>query len=130
MHAIVFFDGACGVCHDFVIRTAKRDALEKFSFAPLGGETAQALGIPGTDQVVLHVADDQGETRLYQRTAAILYIMKHQDSRFLRGAAGLLRWIPAPVLDLFYRAFARIRHLIPTSGRRIEQSSFAARMLP
>ena len=130
MHAIVFFDGACGVCNDFVIRTAQRDAQEKFSFAPLGGETAQELGIPGTDRVVLHIADDQGETRLYQRTAAILYIMKHQDSRFLRGVAGLLCWIPAPGLDLFGRAFARIRHLIQTTGRRMEQTSFAARMLP
>jgi predicted DCC family thiol-disulfide oxidoreductase YuxK len=139
MREIVFFDGACGVCNGFVIRTAANDSAGRFFYAPLGGETARECGIAETDSVVVVVegsagdAEENGvgsEPEIYFRSKAVLYLMKHQDSKLQRGIAHAFGWIPAPLLNVFYRAFARIRHLMPTSGKTAADSSFAQRILP
>lgn len=139
MREIVFFDGACGVCNGFVIRTAANDHAGRFFYAPLGGETARQCGIAETDSVVVVVEGSVGgaerngvgsEMQIYFRSKAVLYLMKHQDSKFQRGIAAALRWIPSALLDVFYRGFARIRHLVPTSGKTAADSSFAQRILP
>lgn len=155
MREIVFFDGACGVCNGFVMRTAANDSAGRFFYAPLGGETARACGIAETDSVVVVVeggarasaggamegaagVDASGavengvgsETQIYFRSKAVLYLMKHQDSKLQRGLAGAVGWIPAPILNIFYRGFAKIRHLVPTSNKTAADSSFAHRILP
>jgi predicted DCC family thiol-disulfide oxidoreductase YuxK len=70
------------------------------------------------------------ETHIYFRSKAVLHLMKHQDSKLQRGIAHAFGWIPAPLLNVFYRGFARIRHLVPTSGKTAADSSFAERILP
>lgn len=130
MREIVFFDGACGVCNGFVIRTAANDRAERFFYAPLGGLTARQCGIDETDSVVVVVEDEAHGNRIYFRSRAVLYLMKHQDSAFLRGVAHVFAWIPAALLDVLYRGVAKIRHLVPTSGKRAADSSFATRILP
>ena len=132
MREIVFFDGACGVCNDFVIRTATGDPMGRFWFAPLGGQTAKECGVDETNSVVVVVEnqDADGSGFSLYRSKAVLYLMRRQDGRWSRRASKLLSWVPSPILDVFYRGFALIRHKLPRSGRRAVDTTFAERILP
>lgn len=108
---IVLYDGTCGLCHRSVrwLLAHERDAALRF--APLQGATADALrarhpAIPRALESVVLVDGD----RVHLRSKAFLYAARH-----LRGpwrAAYTLRWLPGPVLDLGYRAIARVRYRI------------------
>ncbi|PWQ95379.1 thiol-disulfide oxidoreductase DCC family protein [Leucothrix pacifica] len=105
----IIFDGICNFCNSSVNFIIARDPEGKFSFAPMQGETAQALmkqhGIdnPNLDTFLL-IKDG----KLYQRTDAALEITKD-----LTGFWKLFRVfviVPAPIRDVFYRVFAKYRY--------------------
>ena len=107
---VVLYDGECGLCHRSVKFLLKRDR-DQLWYAPLQGETAAALRarhpeIPTTLESVVLVDDG----RVHVRSKAFLYGAKYL-TRPWRWAY-YLRWLPAFVLDLFYRFIARIRYRV------------------
>jgi len=111
MSAIVLYDGTCGLCHKSVSWILKNEADHDLTFAPLQGETAAALRarhpeIPELVESVVLVEDDAPKLR----TKALFYIARHlkRPWRWLYR----MRWLPAGLLDLGYRALAAIRYRI------------------
>jgi len=107
---VVLYDGECGLCHRSVKFLLKRDRGNLW-YAPLQGETAAELRtrhpeIPQTLESVVLVDND----RVHLRTKAFLYGAKYLTPPW--RWAYYLRWLPAFVLDLFYRFIARIRYRV------------------
>lgn len=108
---VVLYDGTCGLCARSVrwILHHERDA--ELRFAPLQGETAQALRarfpeIPTTLDSVVLVED--GQARL--RSKAFLYLGRHLRAPWRWWYA--LRWLPGFALDLGYRLIAKVRYRV------------------
>jgi predicted DCC family thiol-disulfide oxidoreductase YuxK len=107
---VVLYDGVCGLCQRSVKFLLARDRKQLW-YAPLQGETAARLRarhpeIPETLESVVLVDDD----RVHLRSKAFLYTAKYL-TRPWRWAYHL-RWLPAVLLDLFYRFIARIRYRV------------------
>lgn len=109
-HAIVFYDGDCGVCHRLVLFLVRRDRDgSRFRFAPLQGETFASV-VPVevrralADSVVLRMPDGS----IHQRWQA-----SHRTLRLLGGfwsaIAALLRLVPVSLGDRIYDALAARR---------------------
>lgn len=135
MMAIVYYDGDCGVCNRFVHRTIRHDAEGRFRFAPLGGETAQEHGIEVMDRVVVtQVAAADGTLldapRNLDRARAVLFLLKHSDSRGQQRLGASVAWLPTFLLDLGYRAFGAIRHWVPVKPQESCDHRLGGRMLP
>jgi predicted DCC family thiol-disulfide oxidoreductase YuxK len=108
---LVFFDGDCGFCHRTVVHLVEADpegAL--FAFAPIGGETFRALvpaDVRGTlpDSIIVRTTDG----RILLQSAGVLHIAHRLGGR-RAGFARVLGFLPGPLRDAAYGAFARIRH--------------------
>lgn len=108
---IVFYDGACGMCHRTVKFLLARDPEgQRFRFAPLGGETflarvpaAERATLP--DSVVVALPDGS----LQVRSDATAYLCRQAG-----GVIGLwgrvLPWFPRWLRDRVYDAIAASRH--------------------
>ncbi len=110
---LLFYDGACGLCHHTVKFVLARDREgTKFRYAPLQGPTFaatfaedQRAGFP--DSIVLKTADG----RTLVRSAAALEIGDRLGGgwRVLARTVGILpRWL----LDWAYDGIARVRKVI------------------
>jgi predicted DCC family thiol-disulfide oxidoreductase YuxK len=107
---VVLYDGVCGLCQRSVKFLLKRDRGQLW-YAPLQGETAAALRarhpeIPQTLESVVLVEND----RVHVRSKAFLYGAKYLTAPW--RWAYYLRWLPAFLLDLFYRVIARVRYRV------------------
>ena len=107
---LVLYDGECGLCHRTVRFMLARDG-GRLSYAPLQGETAARLRarhpeIPETLESVVLVEGD----RVHLRSKAFLYAARYLDRPW--GWAYAFRWLPAAVLDVAYRAIARVRYRV------------------
>ncbi len=109
LHDLVFYDGACGMCHWLVKFVLPRDPAGQFRFAPIGGE-AFLKRIPEQDRahlpdsVMVLTADD----RLLVRSAASLYILRRLGGVY-GIMAGITRLCPRVVCDCIYDLIARYR---------------------
>jgi len=110
---MVFYDGACGLCHRTVRFAIARDRDgSRFRFAALGSEAFRRL-VPGAfrvempDSIVVLTADGT----LLARSAAVLHILERIDGPW-RRLAELLGLVPRAVLDLGYDAIARVRYRV------------------
>lgn len=107
---IVFYDGACGLCHGFVkFVLARAPRGGGLRFAPLQGDTFQREVAPGwvgplPDSVV--VQDGQG--RLWLRTAAVIQVLQRLGGPWA-WLGGALWLVPRPLRDLGYAGVARVR---------------------
>jgi predicted DCC family thiol-disulfide oxidoreductase YuxK len=110
-HSMVFYDGACGLCHRTVRFAIARDRDgSRFRFAALGGATFRRLvpetaraGLP--DSIVVLTPDGQ----LLTRSTAIVHILKRIGGTW-HLPAELLSLIPRSIRDLGYNGIARVRH--------------------
>jgi predicted DCC family thiol-disulfide oxidoreductase YuxK len=107
---LLFYDGACGLCHRSVRFVAAADRSGLFRFAPLAGETFRAAvgperraGLP--DSIVVRRADDGA---LLVRSDAVLHVL-HRLGGGWRALAALLRLAPRPLRDAAYDFVARRR---------------------
>jgi len=108
---MVFYDGACGLCHRTVRFAIARDPDgSRFRFAPLGGEAFRRLvpeparaGLP--DSIV--VLTPAGS--LLVRSRAVAHILGRIGGAWA-GVRALLGVLPRGVGDLGYDAVARVRH--------------------
>src|SRR5918996_4413018 len=116
MPDLVFYDGACGLCHWTVRFLLARDRAGAFRFAPLGGEAfraalgpaaeglAAASAPPAQQSVVVRTADG----RVFVRSAAVLHALRRLGGGW-RLLAGLVGVVPRPLLDAAYRLLAPAR---------------------
>lgn len=111
---VLFYDGVCGLCNRSVRFILKRDRADRFRFASLQSAFArEALGRRGLDPGKLdtmYLVEGLGESseRVSSRARAGLRAIE-----LLGGvwkAAKLLRVLPHPLLDFFYRIVARARY--------------------
>lgn len=116
---IVLFDGLCGFCDGAVQWLLARDRAQALRFAPLQGETADAVRArhpelpPGTDSILYVVGEGAAERLLWSSGAALeICAALPAPWRHLRH----LRAVPRPLRDVAYAVVARLRYHI--AGRR------------
>jgi predicted DCC family thiol-disulfide oxidoreductase YuxK len=109
--AIVLYDGTCGLCHRSVKWILRNEHDHELRFAPLQGTTAARLRlehpeIPSFVESVVLVENG----RVSLRTKALMAVARHLRApwRWLYR----LRFLPASLLDLGYRALAAVRYRI------------------
>ena len=110
-HTMVFYDGACGLCHRTVRFAIARDrGGRRFRFAALGGRAFRRLvpealrrGLP--DSIVVLTPDGT----LLARSAAVIHILERIGGPW-RLPGGLLALVPQGIRDLGYDGIARVRH--------------------
>jgi predicted DCC family thiol-disulfide oxidoreductase YuxK len=108
---MVFYDGACGLCHRTVRFAIARDGDgSRFRFAALDSEAFRRLvpptlraGLP--DSIVVLTPDG----RLLTRSAAVIDILERIGGSWRRWAA-LLGLVPRAIRDLGYDGIARVRY--------------------
>jgi predicted DCC family thiol-disulfide oxidoreductase YuxK len=111
--SMVFYDGACGLCHRTVRFAIARDRDgSRFRFAALGGEAFRRLvpealraGLP--DSIVVLTPDGT----LLARSAAVIHILERIGGLW-RLTGGLIALVPQRIRDLGYDGIARVRYLL------------------
>ena len=110
-HSMVFYDGACGLCHRTVRFAIARDRDgSRFRFAALGSETFRRC-VPESaraelpDSIVVLTPDGS----LLTRSGAIIHILERIGGSW-RLPAGLLGLVPRGIRDLGYDGIARVRY--------------------
>ncbi|MFK7929184.1 MAG: thiol-disulfide oxidoreductase DCC family protein [Myxococcota bacterium] len=111
---LVLFDGECAVCDATVQFVLDRDPEGRFHFAPLQGETAQAVLsrhpiIPrDLDSLIFVQRRPDGSEAVSWHSAAVIGIAEGLGGGFALATA--LRAIPSFLRDPFYRGFAAMRY--------------------
>jgi predicted DCC family thiol-disulfide oxidoreductase YuxK len=106
---LLFYDGACGLCHRSVRFVLAHDRTGAFRFAPIGGPTFEAT-VPAEarpslpDAIVVKCADG----RVLVRSDATLHVLGKLGGVW-RALAAALRIVPRPLRDLVYDWVARSR---------------------
>jgi len=128
---MVFYDGACGLCHRTVRFAIARDRDgSRFRFAALDSRAfrrrvpeAQRAGLP--DSIVVLTADGA----LLARSAAVIHILERIGGPW-RLPGGLLALVPQGIRDLGYDGIARVRYLLfgrPTDACPVTPPELRAR---
>ena len=108
---IVIFDGECNFCNGSVNFIIRRDPESAFSFSPIQCSYAQELikkfqiSKVGIDTFLL-IKDG----RCFSHSTAALEITK--DLSGFWYLFGVFKLVPAPLRDVFYKAFARNRYAL------------------
>ncbi len=106
---MLFYDGACGLCHWSVRFVLARDHHNAFRFAPLSGATFRAA-VPAADRAALPdsmvIVPASGE--MLMKSAAVLHIMRRLGGPWA-ALAMIGGVIPRVVLDALYDTIARNR---------------------
>lgn len=129
---LIFFDHECPLCHRAVRRLIELDTDELFLFAPLNGKTAQDILIgpqkPLTRANSLILAEHYQSTmrKFWVRARALLrvYWLLGQGWELI----GILSFLPAKLVDPFYRWMANHRHQFKL--KISEKPGPASRFLP
>ena len=108
---VVLYDGVCGLCNRVVGWTLTHERQHDVMFAPLQGETAAMLrqrytNIPQHLESFVFIDDDVVRVR----SRAVLTLARHLRAPWRWAYAW--RWLPSPLMDLGYRAIARIRYRV------------------
>ncbi len=115
---LVLYDGGCGLCNRSVRFLLRIDHDRLLRFAPLQGETAQAVFDRYTDldpslNSVIYLRDfDETKETAYLHSDAVWRMLVDVGGRW-RLVGRMLRLIPAPLRNWGYRVIARHRHRIP-----------------
>lgn len=104
---LIFFDGICHLCNQFVDTILQKDHKAQFQFAPLQGETAANLLTADERQSLESIILwDQG--RKYQRSEAILRILIALGGAYKIFALAYV--LPTPFRDAIYNFIAKNRY--------------------
>jgi predicted DCC family thiol-disulfide oxidoreductase YuxK len=106
---IIFYDGVCGLCNNFVAFLAKRDHRRTLRFAPLQGETYMTMFSERVDRPSSIVFWD-GHERLRESSAVLASLTNLGFGWKL--IARLCSFVPAKVRDRVYREVAARRYRI------------------
>ena len=106
--SLILFDGDCSYCNGWVNWIRKRDASQKFRFAPLASVEGQALinqfEIPPEIDSIVLVVDQQA----FIRSDAAWRILQALPGSRLLGS--MLRVVPKPMRNWAYDVVAKNRH--------------------
>jgi predicted DCC family thiol-disulfide oxidoreductase YuxK len=106
---IIFFDGVCNLCNNFVDLIMSIDEQHIFRFASLQGETAKKLLAPqdynNMNSVVLYTPK-----KVLKKSTAVIEILKSLGGGW--KAAGVFGALPASVTDVLYDMTAKYRYKI------------------
>jgi predicted DCC family thiol-disulfide oxidoreductase YuxK len=127
----IFYDGRCGLCHQFVRFVLAEDrAGDAFRFAPIGSPTFLAM-VPACQRAVLPdsviVRTESGN--LLSRSAAVLHVLRTFGGAWA-AVAWSFAWIPVSAADRLYDAVARSRarlFSLPNDGCPVLPHRLAAR---
>lgn len=117
---LLFYDGGCGLCHRAVRFVLRADPEGRaFRFAPLGGDTFQALVSAGErerlpDSLVVRTAGGA----LLTRSAGALHALRRLGGGW-RALAVLLGFVPRPIRDAVYDFIARVRFRLFTKPKDV-----------
>ncbi len=128
---MVFYDGACGLCHRTVRFAIARDRDgSRFRFAALGSEAFRRLvpealrrGLP--DSIIVVTADGT----LLARSAAVIHILERIGGPW-RLPGEFLALVPGGIRDFGYDRIARARHRLfgrPTDACPVSSPELRAR---
>ncbi|MGK7896755.1 MAG: thiol-disulfide oxidoreductase DCC family protein [Xenococcus sp. (in: cyanobacteria)] len=111
---IVFFDGECVMCNQFVDILLNIDRIGTIMIAPLQGSTAAKLlpPLPNNREEWSIFYIDQGQ--VFEQSDAFLNICRRLGSFW--SILSLFKIIPRPLRDYIYRVIARNRYRL--FGRR------------
>jgi predicted DCC family thiol-disulfide oxidoreductase YuxK len=115
-HAVLLYDGVCGLCNRLVEFVIRRDREGNLRYAPLQGRYGQAAlkrhpALEGTDSVVFLVTSPRdGAEYAFVRSEAVLRLAAYLGGRW--RILHLARLIPRPLRDLLYDTIARRRYAI------------------
>jgi predicted DCC family thiol-disulfide oxidoreductase YuxK len=108
---LIFYDGACGLCHGSVAFLARRDRDgSRFRFAPLRGVTfrqrvPEGLAAALPDSLALQTP----EGAILVKSAAVARALRALGGPW-RFLGRILQALPLPLLDWGYDRVARVRH--------------------
>jgi len=106
---VVFYDGACGLCHATVKFALLRDRAGVLRYAPIGGATWREMfpdgsAAPPTDTVSVRTSD----LRVLVRSDAVAHMLSRLPG-FWPLAGAVLRAVPRSLRDAGYRGVASVR---------------------
>jgi predicted DCC family thiol-disulfide oxidoreductase YuxK len=109
VHAVVLYDGECGLCDRFVQFTLARDPAGRLRYAPLQSEFAaellRSVGMPPPDLGTMVVIEGG---RAYTRSTAALRALARL--RFPWPMVSAFRLVPRFLRDPIYRLVASNRY--------------------
>ncbi|MFN2566012.1 MAG: thiol-disulfide oxidoreductase DCC family protein [Gemmatimonadaceae bacterium] len=111
---LVLFDGVCGLCDRAVQFLLRHDRHQALLFAPLQGETARSVLVPGPsgNDVLSAMIFVRGygtrHPATFARSDAWIEILRELGGAW--GIGAWLRFIPRPIRDLVYDWIARNRY--------------------
>jgi predicted DCC family thiol-disulfide oxidoreductase YuxK len=108
---IVFFDGVCGLCSEFIDFLFSVDKKEHFLVAALQGETAKQYlsekQILDLDTVAVY---DPKTQKILERSRAIFYVLRNVGGIWF--VVSLFSVFPQFVTDFAYKIIAKYRYII------------------
>jgi predicted DCC family thiol-disulfide oxidoreductase YuxK len=129
---LILYDGVCVVCNEAMRWILEADDDARFHYAPLQGDLAARVfaehTVPDGLDSIVYVRTRDGRTTLTWHSDALLDIAAQ-----LHGPVRHLAWlrvVPAPIRNLAYRLFARVRYRVfgKYDTCRLPTESEAARM--
>ena len=112
---ILFFDGVCGLCNAVVDFLVAHDHRRRLRYAPLQGETFQAVArevpwLKTVDSVIAMRELPDGRREFFVHSRAAIFVFGQLGGAWL--LLGLLGWIPRSWSDVAYRFVARVRYAV------------------
>lgn len=126
---IVFFDGVCNLCNNFIDFVIKRDRHKKIYFAPLQGESSQQY-LKESDHQNLSSIVLLYQGQLYRQSSAVLIILSQIYAYPLIFKALLL--LPEFLRNFCYNLISRNRYRLfgKKNSCRIPTESEREQFLP
>ena len=112
MKYIIFIDGVCTLCNNFVKFVNKRDKNELFKFSPLQGNTYLSVSkeIQDLDNLKYIEVYSIVDEKMYKKIDGIRIIFSLLSStRFL---SLILQVIPRFISNFFYNVIAKLRYRV------------------
>jgi predicted DCC family thiol-disulfide oxidoreductase YuxK len=106
--SMMYYDGACGMCHRFVRFVLAEDRAAAIAFAPLSGTTFAALPAERRRTMPDSIIVQTDDGRLLDRSRAIAQVLMSLGGAW-RVAGSLLALAPRQMADGVYDAVAAIR---------------------
>lgn len=108
-YKIVFFDGECNLCNKAVQFIIKRDPKEKFRFVAL--QSNYAKNVLKAHKIACETPDTivvLDGNKLYLRSAAVLYVLRHLT--WYGKLLSVFLLVPRPLRDAVYQWCAKNRY--------------------
>jgi predicted DCC family thiol-disulfide oxidoreductase YuxK len=108
---ILFYDGDCGLCQQSIQFIMLRDSDRKIFFAPLQGQTAEALLPKALRESLSTIVYRRDAEVTLLRSTAVLQALIDTNSSW-RFVARISSWVPVCIRDWFYARIAGNRKRI------------------